>query len=98
QVAAAAQIRGRTHAIEQERVFAVMVVRVVRVLRGIDQLERHVTALELREQWLEPVRVLVVDADWALLGRRHAALGFWAWLSRRRWPESRLAIGDWRLD
>jgi hypothetical protein len=63
-VAAAAQIGGRAHAIEDEAVLrAVAVGRIVRMSIGIQRLVVHAAAIELREKRTKPVRMFVIDAD-----------------------------------
>ena len=60
---AAAQVRRRTHAVEDERVRRRLLGRIVDVRARVEADERNVAALEFGEQRAEPVGVFVVDRE-----------------------------------
>jgi len=64
----AATVGGRAHAIEDQRIIAVAIqVRRVKVVLGrVDLDVGSLTPVELGEEWLEPMRMLVIDGDWLL--------------------------------
>ncbi len=61
---AAAKIRRRAHAVEDQRIGATLFGGVVEMRARVEPDERQAAAFQFREQRPEPVGMFVIDRDW----------------------------------